>query len=599
MSLTETEQEAEESGQGYSLLQAIAIGVNTTSPAYSLAAILAPMALLVGYSTPIVLIVSFIPMALTSLAFMYLGRRDPDCGTTFSWVSRAIGPRPGFIAGWAVAAAGILVLGSLAETAITYGFLTFGLDSLADNRGLVIGCAAVLILLMTGLAIVGSDSSIRLQTILTFVQISILLAFGVAAAFLASQTYFPAFDSAWLNPFSSGLNSLVAAMLLGVFAFWGWEAATNLSEECRKPSDAGKAGVISTIVLLTTYVVVAVFVVIYLGKTNFNAVGESGLVLVDMAGVVFGPVAFLVLLAVFLSALASTQSTMVPGSRAVLSMARRGALPAKLGLTHPKFKSPWVSLALLGIIAAGWYLLVSSISENAMVDTLSSIGILVAFYYSLTGIACIVYYRRHVTASLKGFLMVGLGPLIGSVGLALMLVVGIRSVSNPADSASGSAWLGLAPPLTIAAVIIILGLLVLLVRMLRHSSFFRRDRERADFTQSPFPLGRDTPIAPGGLLIDCNSSPHDVISRIDASMGVVTSSRPVTLVFGVHPSGLSGEEMVVAREVLAEEGHEVFTVVEAHLRGLGVRGSLRLFEEANAEQSVRLAQQLVVPSATI
>jgi amino acid transporter len=126
-------------------VQAIAIGVNTTSPAYSLAAILAPMALLVGYATPIVLIISFVPMALTSLAFMYLGRRDPDCGTTFSWVSRAIGPRPGFLAGWAIAAAGILVLGSLAETAVTYGLLTFGLDSLAGNRTLVVAAAALLI----------------------------------------------------------------------------------------------------------------------------------------------------------------------------------------------------------------------------------------------------------------------------------------------------------------------------------------------------------------------------------------------------------------------------------------------------------------------
>lgn len=597
--MTHPTPEVEEGRQGFSLLQAIAVGVNTTSPAYSLAAILAPMALLVGYSTPIVLIVSFIPMALTSLAFMYLGRRDPDCGTTFSWVTRAIGAKPGFLAGWVIAAAGILVLGSLAETAITYGFLTFGLDGLADNRALVMGCSAALIVLMTGLAIVGSESSIRLQTVLTFVQIGILLAFGIGAAILASRTYFPSFDSAWLNPFSQGLDSLVAAMLLGVFAFWGWEAATNLSEECRKPSDAGKAGVVSTIVLLTTYVLVAVFVVIYLGKTNFNAVGDSGLVMVDMSGVVFGPMAFLVLLAVFLSALASTQSTMVPGSRAVLSMARRGALPARLGLTHPKFKSPWASLTLLGAIAAGWYLLVSSISENAMLDTLSSLGILVAFYYSLTGIACIVYYRRHVTASVRGFLMVGVGPLLGSIGLAFMLVVGIRSVSNPADSASGSSWLGLAPPLAIAAVILLLGLLVLVIRMLRFPSFFRSGRERADYTQSPFPLGRDIPIAPGGVLIDCNATVHEVIMRIDASAATVTSTRPVTMVFGVHPSGLSGEEIDEARAALADEGHLVFSAVETHLRGLGVKGAIRLFEEADSVASVRQAQDLAAPSTTV
>ena len=140
---------------GLSLGQAVAVGVNTTSPAYSLAAILAPMAALVGYATPIVLIVSFIPMALTSLAFLYLNRRDPDCGTTFSWVTRAMGPMPGFMAGWVITAAGVLVIGSLAETAVTYSLLLFGLDGLAASRIFVIVCAAVLIMIMVVLSIFG------------------------------------------------------------------------------------------------------------------------------------------------------------------------------------------------------------------------------------------------------------------------------------------------------------------------------------------------------------------------------------------------------------------------------------------------------------
>lgn len=86
------------------------------------------MALLVGFATPVVLLVSFIPMALTSVAFLYLNRRDPDCGTTFSWVTRAMGPIPGFVAGWVIAATGIIVIGSLSETAVTYGWLMFGMD---------------------------------------------------------------------------------------------------------------------------------------------------------------------------------------------------------------------------------------------------------------------------------------------------------------------------------------------------------------------------------------------------------------------------------------------------------------------------------------
>lgn len=589
----------DERPEGFSLLQAVAVGVNTTSPAFSLAAVLAPMALLVGYSTPIVLVVSFIPMALTSLAFMYLNRRDPDCGTTFSWVSRAIGPRSGFMAGWVLAAAGVLVLGSLAETAITYGLRTFGLDSLAANRTLVIAGAALLIVMMTGLAIIGSDSSIRLQTILTFVQVGILLLFALAAAVLAVRSGLPTFTSDWLNPFSQGLDALVAAMLLGVFAFWGWEAATNLSEECRKPSDAGRAGVLSTLILITTYLLVAIFVVIYLGESDFYPVGESGLVMVDMSGVVLGPLAFLVLFAVAVSALASTQSTMVPGSRAFLSMARKGALPAKLGLTHPRFKSPWASLTLLGSVAAAWFILVSSISENAMIDTLSSLGILVAFYYSITGIACVVYYRKHVTASVKGFVLVGIGPIIGSLGLAFMLVVGIQSVSDPANSASGFAWVGLAPPLAIAALIVVLGITIMVVRSVRVPGFFRNGREQASHAQSPFPIGRDVPIEPGGVLIDCNSSAEDVCGRVQQAQDRIRGVTPVVLVFGIHPAGISGEEIDTMRDALIDEGHDVFSRVESELRGLGVRSQIRLFEEADAHRSMETAEDFARPSVIV
>jgi amino acid transporter len=584
---------------GFSLHQAVAVGVNTTSPAFSLAAVLAPMALLVGYSTPIVLIVSFIPMALTSLAFMYLNRRDPDCGTTFSWVARAIGPKSGFIAGWVLAAAGVLVLGSLAETAITYGLLTFGLDSLAENRSLVIGLAALLIVLMAGLAIVGSDSSIRLQVVLAVVQVVILVIFGIAALVLAVNSGLPEFTTEWLNPFSQGLDSLVAAMLLGVFAFWGWEAATNLSEECRKSSDAGKAGVLSTIILVGTYLLVTISVVFYLGQSGFYPVGESGLVMVDMSGVVLGPLSFLILVAVAISALASTQSTMVPGSRAFLSMARKGALPAKLGLTHPRFKSPWVSLALLGGIAAGWYVFISSVSETAMLDTLSSLGILVAFYYSITGVACVVYYRKHVTASVKGFLLVGVGPVLGSVGLAFMLVVGIRSVSNPEDSASGSAWVGLAPPLAIAAMIFVLGLVVMLIRWRVNPDYFRHPRELANRAQSPFPMGRDISISPGGVLIDCNASVDDVLHRVSQGADSLTGASPVTMVFGVQPSGFMGDEVDAMREALIEDGHAVFTKVEQDLRGRGVRGPVRLYEEADATRSVEDATELTKPTVVI
>ena len=64
---------------------------------------------------PGVLLASFVPMLLTAGAFYHLNKVDTDCGTTFSWTTRALGPWLGWLGGWAIAMTGVLVIGSLAD----------------------------------------------------------------------------------------------------------------------------------------------------------------------------------------------------------------------------------------------------------------------------------------------------------------------------------------------------------------------------------------------------------------------------------------------------------------------------------------------------
>lgn len=268
-------------------------------------------------------------------------------------------------------------------------------------------------------------------------------------------------------------------------------------------------------------------------------------------------------------------------------MARKGALPARLGLMHPRYKTPWMSLLVLGGIAAAWYVAVSLISESAMLDTLSSIGLLVAGYYSLTGIACIVYYRRHVVGSVKGLILVGLGPLIGSLGLGAMLVVGIRSLWDASESASGSRWLGLAPPITIAAMFVLLGVIVMAVRMVRAPSFFRRKPEKANAVQSPFILPSERPIPLGGILVDCNHSVAVILDAIEAADLVgLPLDMPFYLVSGVEPPEHAGEEVEVVRIALIDDASRTFLQVQRRLRHAGYARTIPLYEEVTAGASV-------------
>lgn len=578
---------------GLTLLQAVAVGVNNTSPAYSLASILGPMAVLVGYATPLVLILSFIPMALTSLAFLYLNRRDPDCGTTFSWVTRAIGVNSGFISGWVIAACGILLAGSLAETAVTYGLYLFGQAALAQNHAVVITGAAMLIIVMVALAITLSDSSIKLQSILNFLQISILLLFGFVVFYAAYKNGLPAFSTHWVNPFHNGTQPFVASMLLGVFAFWGWEAATNLAEECQNPSDGGKAGLLSTLILVSTYCLVAVSVVLHLGRTNFGSIDASHLILIEMSGAVLGPWGFLVLLAVVTSAVASTQLSLVPGSRAALSMARRGALPAWLGLMHPRFKTPHVSLALLALMAVGFYVVVSAISRSAIIDTLSALGILVAFFYGATGLSCVLYYRRHVVRSLKGFLLVGLAPFIGSVVLFGMLFLAIESLWDPGKSAIGTPLFGLSPPLTIASVVFVVGIVALVMRRMIAPAFFTSSlRETANVLQSPFMLDAERDVPHGGIVVDCNDPLENVIELIGERVRHdVDRGTPLYLVFGVEPAELSGEEYKAAMGALASDADRLFTTLRRLLKNKGFKAVYCFYDLSHAQESVTHVSQ--------
>ncbi|MFG3160487.1 APC family permease [Streptomyces sp. NPDC048232] len=450
-------------------VDALVIGLNATSPAYSLAAVIGPVVALVGIYAPGVMFASFVPMLLIASAFYYLNKVDQDCGTTFSWVTRAMGPWSGWLGGWAIAMTGVLVVGSLADVAVTFGLLTVGLDSWAENEVVRQVLTVLLILVMTGVCVIGTELSARVQNVLILAQVACLLAFAVVALYRVYagtgtlDSVKPAAD--WMNPFGSGGASLTAALLLGVFIYWGWESAVNLTEEIRDSASApGRAAVWSTIVLLVTYVAVGFAVVAYAGPLFLSEnAGEEEFIFALLAGEAMGGWDWVVLLAVSTSALASTQTTIIPASRTALSMARRQALPARFGRIHPRYRTPDVSTWWVAGIAIVWYLVVRQISENALFDSLTALSLLIAFYYALTGIACAVYYRRRLTESLRNLLLIGLGPLVGAGLLIWLMVESVIDMADPANSYSGVSWLGLGPPLVIGIGITLVGVVVMLV----------------------------------------------------------------------------------------------------------------------------------------
>ena len=452
-------------------LDALVIGLASTSPAYSLAAVLGPIVALVGVHAPGVLLASFVPMLLIAGAFAALNRADPDCGTTFSWVTRAMGPWAGWIGGWAITMTGVLVLGSLAEVGVRFTLLAAGLDGWTRSTPTVMALTVALILLMAWICVRGTEVSARLQNGLIVAQTVALTVFAVVA--LARGELAPSWG--WLDPFAGGGAALNAGLLLGVFAYWGWESAVNLTEETTNSRTApGWAAVLSTVVLLLTYLGVATAVVSFAGPGWLarNA-GEEEAVFALLSSRALGGWDWVVLLAVATSAVASTQTTILPASRTALSMARRAAVPRRFASISAAHRTPDVSTWWVAGVGVAWYVGVGLVSENALYDSITGLSLLIALYYALTGLACAVFFRRRLLRSTRDFLLLGVGPVLGAVMLGWLLVLSVRDLSDAGNSYTGQAWLGVGPPLVIGVGVLAAGVGLMLFWRHRDATFWR------------------------------------------------------------------------------------------------------------------------------
>ena len=101
---------------------AVIIGLSVCAPAYTLTASVGPAAQEVGWQMPAIFLAGFIPMLLVALGYRALNSRMPDSGTSFTWGTRAFGPWIGWMAGWGLIAATVLVLSNLAGVAVDFLF---------------------------------------------------------------------------------------------------------------------------------------------------------------------------------------------------------------------------------------------------------------------------------------------------------------------------------------------------------------------------------------------------------------------------------------------------------------------------------------------
>jgi amino acid transporter len=381
--------------------------------------------------------------------------------------------------------------------------------------------------LMTWICYRGIELSARIQQVLLSLEVVVLVIFAGTALVKVYGSNAPATAIrpalSWFNPFHIvDLNTFAQGIILMLFIYWGWDSAVSVNEETKdRDKTPGRAAVISTVLLLVTYVIVT------LAAQSFAGVGDKGIGLANednsgdilsvVGNAVFGDSRFgtvmakLLILLVLSSAAASTQTTILPTARTTLSMAAYKAIPRRFAKIHPRYLTPTTSTIWMGVISALIYLAMNFYSDGGLIgDAVTAIGMMIAFYYGLTGFACTWYYRHELTTSVKDFLLRGALPTLGGLMLFGGLILTIVQDWKPVNSfviytlPFSPHWqVGWAFVLGVGSIVV--GVVLMFISMGVYKPFFRGETLNRD---TPIFLAEGEPLTSGFTLPDSGSQEH-------------------------------------------------------------------------------------------
>lgn len=463
----------------------VVIGISSIAPAYTLTAGLGATVAEVGTSLPAILLAGFLPMLLVALGYRELNNAMPDSGTSFTWATRAFGPMIGWMGGWGLVAATVIVLSNLAAVAVDFFYILLaqltGHDEIAElttNLWINIPTTLIFIAVAAFISYRGMNATKVFQYGLVAFQVAVLLLFAVMS-FTSNQPFdrtpitLEMFNPAGVESFSA----FAAGISLSIFVFWGWDVTLTMNEETTDPKKVPGRGATWTVLLI-----MALYVAVSLGVLYWAGVGTTGLgagnpenqesIFAVLSGPVMGPLALLMSLAILSSSAASLQSTMVSPARTLLAMGYYKALPTSFAKISPRFMSPSVATFVTAAAAAVFYVVTRLVSENALWDTITALGLMICFYYGLTALACVWYFRAELFSSARNVIFKFLAPLIGGAVLLVLFFATAFESMDP-DYGSGSNIGGVGMVFILGVGVLLLGVVVMIYMRITQPSFFK------------------------------------------------------------------------------------------------------------------------------
>lgn len=373
--------------------------VTHIAPATSVVLMLPTIAAHAGPAMPISLVLSTIVCFSIGSTVYEFSRYVPSSGGYYSFATRGLGSRSGFVATWSYliyeiigAAACIGFIGYLVSDALNASFhlnIPWWLLALAMSA------------LIWALTHRGVQISARVTAILGGLELLIMVALGVT--FLIH----PGHGSSYLAPLKpsaspSHFEGILAGMVFSILALSGFESPAPMAQEARLPSRSiGQAIMLSLFTVGVFYIFMAYASAIGWGTGNMDSFASNANPFYVLGHALWGAGWWFVVLAIINSAIGTGIACTNAASRVMYTMGRAGTLPANFGRIHPVHRTPAFAIAIsqivgvVSILLVGWLLRPESIF--AFLGTIATLAVILL--YVMANLALTPYMRREQRAN--------------------------------------------------------------------------------------------------------------------------------------------------------------------------------------------------------
>ncbi|WP_308389435.1 APC family permease [Acidithiobacillus sp. AMEEHan] len=412
-----------------SFLESIVMGIAGSAPAYTIAATTAALVGTAGVLAPGSLLIFAIPMLGIALAYKLLNQRMPNAGAAYEWTSKLFGRLTGFLSGWALIVASLvfMVTGSMPIATSTLDYVA---PHLSNNVVVTTSVATLWFLAIALVLITGIKLTSKLQMIMSTIELVILAIVGIAAfAHVSIHGAVNSFSWSWFG-FNYSAATFAESALVVIFFYWGWDVTSNLSEETKDAKrNAGNGGFGSVFVTITFYVAFTLAALFLFSVKDASGLSDNIVYNIAMASGLGRSGGLLASIAVILSSIATLETTMLQFSRTLFAMGRDGGLSRFLGVVDPRTQTPVRAMyVLIGLgVATLWASSFMPSISMIINDSVNAIGIQVAYYYGLAGLAAAWLMRGSFRSSWLHGLAFSAFPGLSGIFLFVMAAYAVTT----------------------------------------------------------------------------------------------------------------------------------------------------------------------------